>query len=67
MVIAVSFIAFLTAGVTSVAIRRDQEERMQAPATPRDDAAILDALRQIQRALADLDGRLAAMESRPGA
>src|SRR5215467_9899949 len=69
MVVGVSFIAFLTAGVTSVTIRREHEELLQEFVTPAGtggDDAILGALVEIRQSIADLDQRLARIESRPG-
>ena len=68
MVIGVSFIAFLTAGVTSTVVQRGQagaEEAEQAR-EERDLQTIVDALTQITRAIRDLDKRLDSIESRMG-
>ena len=68
MVIGVSFIAFLTAGVTSVTIRREQQRAQEhsSPPSAGDTDAILDALAGIRDAVADLDQRLERLESRLG-
>ena len=68
MVLGVSFIAFLTAGVTSTVIQRREaaaaaDERVEKE---RDVQTILDALAQTTRAIASLDERLAHIESRLG-
>jgi voltage-gated potassium channel len=66
MVIGVSFIAFLTAGVTSTVIRRgqagaDEAEREQRE---RDLQTIVDAVGQMRDAVTMLDARLQTIESR---
>jgi voltage-gated potassium channel len=66
MVIGVSFIAFLTAGVTSTVIRRgqagaDEAEREQRE---REIQPIVDGLVQIRHAITELDTRLDRLESR---
>lgn len=66
MVIGVSFIAFLTAGVTSTVIRRgqagtDEAEREQRE---RDLQTIVDAVGQMRDAVSSLDARLETLESR---
>jgi hypothetical protein len=66
MVLGVSFIAFLTAGVTSVVIRREavgaaEADRAQAD---RNTLAIVDALTETRNAIAQLDKRLEQIESR---
>jgi len=68
MVLGVSFIAFLTAGVTSTVIQRREagtaeEERGQRE---RDLQTIVDALAQTRRPIERLDDRLADIESRLG-
>jgi voltage-gated potassium channel len=68
MVIGVSFIAFLTAGVTSTVVQRGQAgaaeaERMREA---RDLQTIVDALAQITHAITDLDKRLDNIESTLG-
>jgi prefoldin subunit 5 len=65
MVIGVSFIAFLTAGVTSTVIQRGEAEADEAERTLRDrsNETIVGALTQIQGAIADLDRRLDQIES----
>ena len=68
MVIGISFIAFLVAGVTSTVIQRgeaESEERKQARREEEFDA-IADTLAQIRGAIDDLDGRLERIESRLG-
>ena len=66
MVLGVSFIAFLTAGVTSVVIRREalgaaEADRAQAD---RNALTIVDALTETRNAIAELDKRLERIESR---
>ena len=66
MVLGVSFIAFLTAGVTSVVIRREalgaaEADRAQAD---RNALTIVDALTETRNAIAELDKRLEQIESR---
>ncbi len=66
LVLAVSFIAFLTAGVTSVVIERsrakaDAAQRAQAGQHER---AVIDALTEAQAALAGIDTRLDAIEAK---
>ena len=66
MVIGVAFIAFVTAGVTSEVIQRGQLEEEEA-AEARDERntqAIIDALAQTTRALADLGDRMNSIESK---
>ena len=68
MVLGVSFIAFLTAGVTSTVIQRREagtaeDERAQRE---REVQTILDALAETRQAIKGLDERLARIESRPG-
>ena len=65
MVIGVSFIAFLTAGVTSTVIQRgqagaDEAERLREE---RDFQTLLGGQAQIRQAIIDLDKRLDKMES----
>jgi voltage-gated potassium channel len=65
MVLGVSFIAFVTAGVTSTVIQRAQaraaeDERAQ---TEREQQTIVDTLAQIRGAVSDLDRRLEAIEA----
>ena len=68
MVLGVSFIAFVTAGVTSTVIRREQAGAEEAERTQRarDIQSIGDSLAQIRRAITDLDKRLDSIESRLG-
>ena len=66
MVIGVSFIAFLTAGVTSTVIQRgeaqaQEEDRAQRE---RESQMIVDALSQTRHAITELDERLENIESR---
>jgi voltage-gated potassium channel len=61
MVLGVSFITFLTAGVTSTVIRRSQE------AIPTQDVqVIVNGLAEIRRTIAEVDERLASIESKLG-
>jgi len=66
LVIGVSFIAFLTAGVTSSVIERTRggTEEAQGAAREREARAILDALAESKTAIAALDERLDAIESK---
>jgi voltage-gated potassium channel Kch len=68
MVMGVSFIAFVTAGVTSTVIRRERAEAEEAERTQRerDLQSIGDSLAQIRRGITDLDKRLDSIESRLG-
>jgi voltage-gated potassium channel Kch len=68
MVLGVSFIAFLTAGVTSSVIQRneDQTRAVERAERQRDTQAIVDALAETRRAIAELDKRLDTIESRIG-
>jgi voltage-gated potassium channel len=62
MVLGVSFITFLTAGVTSTVIRRAQE------ATPSADVhALVNGLSEIRQTIDAVDERLANIESKLGA
>jgi voltage-gated potassium channel len=66
MVLGISFIAFITAGVTSTVIQRGQagaaeEERTQRE---RNTQTIVDALTETTKAIAELDKRLGQIESR---
>ena len=66
MVLGVSFIAFVTAGVTSTVIQRAQaraaaDERAH---TEGEVQTIVDALAQIRHGISDLDRRLETIESR---
>ena len=61
MVLGVSFITFLTAGVTSTVIRRAQE------ATPSGEVqALVNGLTEIRQTIAEVDKRLASIESKLG-
>ena len=66
MVLGVSFIAFLTAGVTSTVIQRGEAEADEADRALRDRSTetIVGALTRIQGAIADLDRRLDQIESK---
>jgi voltage-gated potassium channel len=68
MVIGVSFISFLTAGVTSVVIHREDAAQAAAERVERERGVemIMDAVAEIRGAIADLDKRLDRIESRPG-
>jgi len=65
MVLGVSFIAFLTAGVTSTVVRRGQAgaEEAERLREERDMQALVDGQAQIRQAITDLDKRLDKMES----
>jgi voltage-gated potassium channel len=64
MVLGVSFIAFVTAGVTSVVIQRGAAEAAQADRAQRDQhtQAIVAALAETRNAIAELDKRLDRIE-----
>jgi len=66
MVIGVSFIAFLTAGVTSTVIQRSQAEARKADhgLSEHDTQMIMDALRETRQAITELDSRLDRIESK---
>jgi len=66
LVVGVSFIAFLTAGVTSTVIQRGQSQAQDSEAAQRerDVQTIVDALAETRQAIADLDKRLDGIESR---
>ncbi len=68
MVLGVSFIAFLTAGVTSTVIQRGQAQAQGADASQQqqDVQTIVDALTEIRQAIADLDTRLGTPHRDPG-
>ena len=68
MVIGVSFISFLTAGVTSVVIHREDAARAVAERAERERGVemIMDAMADLRAAVADLDRRLKDIQSRPG-
>jgi voltage-gated potassium channel len=68
MVLGVSFIAFLTAGVTSTVIHRREEGTTEAERVRRDGdvQTILDALTQTRQTIEGLDERLAQIELRLG-
>ena len=68
MVLGVSFIAFVTAGVTSVVVRRGQAEAEKAERLreEKDLQTIVAAMAEIRGAIADLDKRYSNMESRFG-
>ena len=66
MVLGVSFIAFLTAGVTSTVIQRGATEAAEAHRVQaeRNALTIVDALTETRNAIAELDKRLDQIESR---
>jgi voltage-gated potassium channel len=68
MVIGVSFVAFLTAGVTSTVVQRGQAGAVEAERRreEHDLQTMVAALTDIRGAIADLDKRLDTMESRRG-
>lgn len=68
LVLSVSFIAFLTAGVTSTVIQRGQASAADAHAadSDRDVQTMVDALTQTTHAITDLNTRLDRLESRLG-
>src|SRR5262245_44850365 len=61
MVIGISFVAFLIAGVTSTVIQRGQSQQQEAP----DVDAIVEALNEQSNALTDQEQRLRQTESKP--
>jgi voltage-gated potassium channel Kch len=68
MVMGVSFVAFLTAGVTSTVIQRGQTGADEADRAnrERDVQTIVDALAQVRHGITDLDKRLDNIESKSG-
>jgi voltage-gated potassium channel len=66
LVVGISFIAFLTAGVTSTVIERGQAARRATELTRRqeDVQTIVEAITSTRNAIADLDKRLERIESR---
>ena len=66
MVLGVSFIAFLTAGVTSTVIQRGEARTQEADRAQkeRESQMIVDALTQTRDAVTELDKRLEGIESR---
>ena len=66
MVIGVSFIAFLTAGVTSTVIQRGEARTKDddRAGRERDAQTIVDSLTQTRQAITELDRRLDTIESR---
>jgi voltage-gated potassium channel len=66
MVIGVSFVAFLTAGVTSTVIQRGEAQRDEADHArrERESQMIVDALIQTRLAITELDKRLEGIESK---
>lgn len=66
MVIGISFIAFLTAGVTSIVIQRGsaKAQAVERAHDERDAKTILDALIETRQAITELDGRLDRIESK---
>jgi voltage-gated potassium channel len=68
MVLGVSFIAFLTAGVTSIVVQRGQmeAERAERAREERNHQTLVDELAKIQQAITKVDKRLDTLESRLG-
>jgi voltage-gated potassium channel len=68
MVIGISFIAFLIAGVTSTVVQRGEAatDESNRARSERDVQMIVDALAETRRAIVDLDDRLERIESRLG-
>jgi voltage-gated potassium channel len=66
MVIGVSFVAFLTAGVTSTVIQRGEAEAKEADRvqSERSTESIIEALAETRQAVTDLDARLDRIESK---
>jgi voltage-gated potassium channel len=67
MVFGVSFIAFLTAGVTSTVIRRESAlQESAASESEQDGETMIDALAELRQSMRDVDRRLANIESKLG-
>ena len=65
MVLGVSFIAFLTAGVTGIVIQRGEAGEAETDRAQRErHQAIIDRLTETRNAIAELDKRLGQIESR---
>ena len=66
MVLGISFITFLTAGVTSTVIQRAsaKAQAVERAHNERDAKTILDALVEIRSAITELDARLNRIESK---
>jgi voltage-gated potassium channel len=66
LVLGISFITFLTAGVTSTVIQRGSQRAQDSESAQRerDLQTIVDALTRTRHAVADLDKRLDSIESR---
>ena len=66
LVLGISFITFLTAGVTSTVIQRGAQHAQEAESAQRqrDLQTVVDALARTRHAIADLDKRLDSIESR---
>ena len=66
LVLGISFITFLTAGVTSTVIQRSAQRAQESESAQRqrDLQTIVDALARTRHAIADLDKRLDNIESR---
>jgi voltage-gated potassium channel len=66
LVLGISFITFLTAGVTSTVIQRGAERAQESESAQRqrDLQTVVDALDRTRHAIADLDKRLDGIESR---
>ena len=64
LVLSISFIAFLTAGVTSTVIHNQEARTKEADRSKQaeDSQAILDALTQVRKAIEALDSRLESIE-----
>jgi len=66
MVFSISFVAFLTAGVTSTVIQREQAGQREPASDTLDAETIVDALADVTQALNALDKRLERIESQVG-
>jgi hypothetical protein len=66
LVLGISFITFLTAGVTSTVIQRGAQHAQESESAQRerDLQTVVDALDRTRQAIADLDKRLDSIESR---
>ena len=66
LVLGISFITFLTAGVTSTVIQRGAQRAQESESAQRerDLQTVVDALDRTRHAIADLDKRLDSIESR---
>ena len=66
MVLGISFITFLVAGVTSTVIQSRQAEEREAHRAATDVQTIVDGLAELREAVIEMDNRLAKIESHLG-